>query len=121
VVLRERSKWREPNGEIRTAGQLQEVLLPAATAERALRNNMALDPSSEIVARLRAVYPTEWQPFHPDHAINDLDGEPQSRAPKYSDHTGDVTDRVAPPAVHSLIGEPRIGPARTLSTERNAI
>jgi hypothetical protein len=116
VVLRERSKWREPNGEIRTAGQLQEVLLPAATAERALRNNMALDPSSEIVARLRAVYPTEWQPFHPDHAINDLDGAPQSRAPKYIDARTkrDVTDEVGAPVV-------TVGAARVMSVERNTI
>jgi hypothetical protein len=65
VVLRERSRWREPDGLIRTGGRHAEVMLPADTAERALRNRLVIDPSSEVATRLRQSVGVEYQPFAP--------------------------------------------------------
>jgi hypothetical protein len=79
VVLRERSKWREPDGSIRTGGRHTEMMLPADTAERAMRNGLVVDPTSEVATRLRAGWGVEYQPFAPMYAVVDLDGEPEPK------------------------------------------
>jgi hypothetical protein len=99
VVCLRPSKWREPDGEIRTTGRLTEAHVPVSIAQRALDLGSAILPNSREHLRLREIDGVDYA-FQPEAGCQWLD---QPRQPPAQPEI-----HVAAPSVHSGIAGPSV-------------
>jgi hypothetical protein len=95
VYTLQRSRWREPTGEVMTAAQYSEINLPADIARRAITLNLVDDVSSQRAVQLREMFGVDWSRPGIDECTDLETGE-------------------RPVVEVGMLGQPVIGPARAM-------
>jgi hypothetical protein len=83
------AKWREPNGEIKTAPAYAVVQVPSHIAALAIKNNLGDDPGSLRSVNVRSVHGTDSGPARPPNECQDL-SEPPLPERRYLNEHRDV-------------------------------